>query len=158
MGFLHPDLGVGQRFEARYISTYNYIIGRSAIGEGMTRRDHSDVSNEVDNRSLFQKINSNFLVMKKSIYISGVCNFFALQYFYEHSSITEKSIYISERSPRGVFKAYLREFKKDFSLFLKSRSEKIVGGITCGYGFMGNTLPNSGDSRFSVDNCRPQPI
>ncbi|KAL6542518.1 hypothetical protein OROMI_024120 [Orobanche minor] len=71
----------------------------------------------------------------------------------DHSDVSNQSIF--ERSPRGVSEAYLREFKKDFSLFLKSRSEEVVGGGTCGYGFMGNTLPNSGYSRFS---SRPQPI
>ncbi|KAL6558950.1 hypothetical protein OROMI_019300 [Orobanche minor] len=43
-------------------------------------------------------------------------------------TMNKKSIYISERSPREVSEAYLRQFKKDFSLFLKSRAEEVVGG------------------------------
>ncbi|XP_020523964.1 caffeine synthase 1 isoform X2 [Amborella trichopoda] len=37
-------------------------------------------------------------------------------------------IYISEASPPCVPKAYFSQFKKDFSLFLKSRSEEMIDG------------------------------
>ncbi|XP_077210592.1 putative jasmonic acid carboxyl methyltransferase 1 isoform X2 [Tasmannia lanceolata] len=38
------------------------------------------------------------------------------------------SIYLAKTSPLSVFKAYLAQFQNDFSLFLKLRSEEIVGG------------------------------
>ncbi|KAK6118456.1 hypothetical protein DH2020_047873 [Rehmannia glutinosa] len=44
------------------------------------------------------------------------------------SNINKKSIYISERSPAQVSQAYLKQFQEDFSLFLKSRSQELVGG------------------------------
>ncbi|KAL6547508.1 hypothetical protein OROMI_023229 [Orobanche minor] len=106
IGFLHPNHGVGNYLIGRYIESYARLP--SAIGEGMTHRDHSDVSNQ-----------------------HIVC----------------------ERSPRGVSEAYLGEFKKDFSLFvIKSKSEEVVRGGTCGYGLLGNTLPNAGHSSFSDIN------
>ncbi|KAH6796760.1 S-adenosyl-L-methionine-dependent methyltransferases superfamily protein [Perilla frutescens var. hirtella] len=46
----------------------------------------------------------------------------------EGSSMNKKSIYISERSPPEVRKAYMKQFEEDFSLFLKSRSEELIDG------------------------------
>lgn len=44
------------------------------------------------------------------------------------SSMNKKSIYISERSPPEVKKAYLEQFQQDFSLFLESRSPELITG------------------------------
>ncbi|XP_038679240.1 jasmonate O-methyltransferase-like [Tripterygium wilfordii] len=45
------------------------------------------------------------------------------------NSINRGSIYISKASPTEVSKAYLKQFKEDFSLFLGSRSKELnVGG------------------------------
>jgi jasmonate O-methyltransferase len=37
-------------------------------------------------------------------------------------------IYISKTSPQSVLDSYFLQFQKDFSLFLKSRSEEVVPG------------------------------
>ncbi|KAG6386778.1 hypothetical protein SASPL_151952 [Salvia splendens] len=46
----------------------------------------------------------------------------------EGRSMNRKSVYISERSPPGVRRAYLGQFQEDFSLFLKSRSHELIPG------------------------------
>ncbi|KAK8515622.1 hypothetical protein V6N12_075653 [Hibiscus sabdariffa] len=38
------------------------------------------------------------------------------------------NIYISKSSPPNVCKAYLEQFQKDFSIFLRSRSEEMING------------------------------
>ena len=43
-------------------------------------------------------------------------------------TLNKGSIYLSETSSPMVFKAYLDQFKEDFTLFLRSRSEEIVPG------------------------------
>ncbi|KAM6564626.1 hypothetical protein CsatB_024624 [Cannabis sativa] len=43
-------------------------------------------------------------------------------------SINKGSIYICESSPKGISEAYLKQFKKDLSLFLGSRSEEVIQG------------------------------
>ncbi|XP_062102447.1 probable methyltransferase TCM_000336 [Humulus lupulus] len=43
-------------------------------------------------------------------------------------SINKGSIYISERSPKEVTQAYLKQFQKDFSLFLRARSKEVIQG------------------------------
>lgn len=47
------------------------------------------------------------------------------------------SIYISETSPASVAKAYLSQFRRDFSLFLRSRSEETVAGGRMVLSFIG---------------------
>ncbi|KAL6555037.1 hypothetical protein OROGR_006295 [Orobanche gracilis] len=63
-------------------------------------------------------------------------------------SMNKKSIYISERSPREVSEAYLRQFKEDFSLFLKSRSEEVVGGGRMVLILLGRSGPEHVDTGF----------
>lgn len=46
-------------------------------------------------------------------------------------------IYISKSSPQRVLDSYLLQFQKDFSLFLKSRSEELVPGGGIVLSFMG---------------------
>ncbi|XP_050366461.1 probable jasmonic acid carboxyl methyltransferase 2 [Argentina anserina] len=46
-------------------------------------------------------------------------------------------IYISKSSPQSVLDAYSRQFQEDFSMFLKSRAEEIVGGGRMVLSFMG---------------------
>ncbi|XP_068309887.1 probable jasmonic acid carboxyl methyltransferase 2 [Pyrus communis] len=43
-------------------------------------------------------------------------------------ALNKGKIYISKTSPQCVLDAYSLQFHKDFSLFLKSRAEEIVGG------------------------------
>ncbi|KAK8717578.1 hypothetical protein V6N13_044839 [Hibiscus sabdariffa] len=43
-------------------------------------------------------------------------------------SINKGNVYISESSPPGVSQAYYNQFREDFGLFLKSRSEELVTG------------------------------
>ena len=40
----------------------------------------------------------------------------------------EGNIYICKTSPHLVFKAYFEQFRKDFTYFLRCRSEEIVDG------------------------------
>nr|UMB49613.1 salicylic acid methyltransferase [Nelumbo sp. SAMT] len=40
----------------------------------------------------------------------------------------KRNIYMAKTSPPSVFKAYLEQFERDFSVFLKSRSEEMVPG------------------------------
>lgn len=42
--------------------------------------------------------------------------------------VNKGNICIAKTSPRGVFKAYLKQFERDFKLFLRMRSEEIVPG------------------------------
>ncbi|XP_034676090.1 jasmonate O-methyltransferase-like [Vitis riparia] len=51
-------------------------------------------------------------------------------------------IYISKTSPLCVLEAYLIQFQKDFSLFLKSRSEEIVPKGRMVLSFMGRRSPD----------------
>ncbi|KAL7152909.1 hypothetical protein ABFS83_04G129700 [Erythranthe nasuta] len=44
------------------------------------------------------------------------------------SSLNKKSVYISKNSPPQVCKAYAKQFKEDFTTFLKSRSRELVHG------------------------------
>ncbi|XP_057806856.1 probable methyltransferase TCM_000336 [Salvia miltiorrhiza] len=58
----------------------------------------------------------------------------------EGRSMNRKSIYISERSPPVVRKAYLEQFQHDFSLFLKSRSQELIRGGRMLLILLGRTL------------------
>ncbi|XP_010266334.1 PREDICTED: jasmonate O-methyltransferase-like [Nelumbo nucifera] len=51
-------------------------------------------------------------------------------------------IYISKTSPPDVAKAYLTQFQRDFSLFLKSRAEEIVAGGRMVLTFLGRITAN----------------
>ncbi|PON54922.1 SAM dependent carboxyl methyltransferase [Parasponia andersonii] len=53
--------------------------------------------------------------------------------------LNKGKIYISKSSPQCVLDAYSYQFKEDFSLFLRSRSEEIVGGGRMVLSFMGRT-------------------
>ncbi|EPS63186.1 hypothetical protein M569_11601 [Genlisea aurea] len=44
------------------------------------------------------------------------------------SSVNKRSIYITERSPPVVSQIYYRQFREDFSSFLKSRSDEVIAG------------------------------
>ncbi|XP_015868452.1 probable caffeine synthase MTL2 [Ziziphus jujuba] len=46
----------------------------------------------------------------------------------EGEALNKGNIYIAKTSPPEVFKAYFNQFEKDFTLFLRSRSEEIVPG------------------------------
>ncbi|KAG6737434.1 hypothetical protein POTOM_058955 [Populus tomentosa] len=46
----------------------------------------------------------------------------------EGISNNKGNIYMAKASPPNVFKAYLEQFQKDFSLFLRLRSEEIIQG------------------------------
>lgn len=48
-------------------------------------------------------------------------------------------LYLSKSSPVCVVEAYLSQYRKDFSLFLKSRSEEMVQGGRMVLSFMGRT-------------------
>lgn len=59
-------------------------------------------------------------------------------------------IYISKTSPDCVLEAYSSQFQKDWSVFLKSRAEEIVGGGRMVLSFMGrrSTDPRSKESCY----------
>ncbi|KAL2330224.1 hypothetical protein Fmac_017805 [Flemingia macrophylla] len=46
----------------------------------------------------------------------------------EKKSLNKGNCYIVSTSPPTVYEAYLKQFQKDFKLFLKSRSEELVSG------------------------------
>ncbi|XP_077225615.1 putative jasmonic acid carboxyl methyltransferase 2 [Tasmannia lanceolata] len=66
-------------------------------------------------------------------------------------SLNKGRIYIAKTSPPSVYKAYLAQFQKDFSLFLKSRSEEVI----CG-GRMVLTLAGRRSSEPSNSECSAQ--
>lgn len=43
-------------------------------------------------------------------------------------ALNKGNIFIAKTSPPEVYKAYFDQFEKDFTLFLRSRSEEIVPG------------------------------
>ncbi|KAL6212888.1 hypothetical protein ACLB2K_018103 [Fragaria x ananassa] len=53
------------------------------------------------------------------------------------TALNKGKIYISKSSPQCVLDAYSLQFHKDFSMFLKSRAEEIVGGGRMVLSFMG---------------------
>lgn len=64
--------------------------------------------------------------------------------------LNKGKIYISKTSPPRVLDAYLVQFQKDFSLFLKSRSEEVVPGGRMVLSFMGrrSTDPTTEESCY----------
>ncbi|CAA2975347.1 jasmonate O-methyltransferase-like [Olea europaea var. sylvestris] len=62
--------------------------------------------------------------------------------------LNKGKIYISNSSPRSVLDAYLSQFKRDFSLFMKSRSEEMVVDGHMVLSFMGrlSSDPSSEES------------
>ncbi|XP_055817677.1 benzoate carboxyl methyltransferase-like [Solanum dulcamara] len=52
------------------------------------------------------------------------------------------NIYITRTSPPQVFEAYMKQFEKDFSRFLQSRSEEIVPGGHMLLTFIGRSIPD----------------
>ena len=46
----------------------------------------------------------------------------------EGKPINKGKMYISHTSPAAVAETYFQQFRKDFSLFLKSRSEELIRG------------------------------
>ncbi|KAL6011381.1 hypothetical protein ACLOJK_001827 [Asimina triloba] len=57
-------------------------------------------------------------------------------------------IFISTTSPPSVFKAYLEQFQRDFSVFLMSRSEEVIPGGRMVFSFVGRraTDPSTEES------------
>ncbi|KAK8556834.1 hypothetical protein V6N13_064833 [Hibiscus sabdariffa] len=70
----------------------------------------------------------------------------------EHGkSINKGGVYISESSPPSVSRAYWNQFRDDFSLFLKSRSEEVVTGgrmVLITLGRIGQQHVDRGNSFF----------
>lgn len=60
-------------------------------------------------------------------------------------SINKGAIYISENSPQEVSKAYFEQFKEDFSLFLRLRSEEVTSGGRMVLILVGREGPNHVD-------------
>ncbi|KAM1387975.1 hypothetical protein ACFX2I_016155 [Malus domestica] len=63
-------------------------------------------------------------------------------------ALNKGKIWISKTSPQCVLDAYSFQFHKDFSLFLKSRAEEIIGG-----GRMVLSLPGRSSSDPSTPEC-----
>ena len=64
----------------------------------------------------------------------------------EHGrSINKGNIYISKSSSRRVCELYLRQFQEDFSLFLRSRSEEVIGGGNMVLILLGREGPDHAD-------------
>ncbi|EEF52611.1 probable jasmonic acid carboxyl methyltransferase 2 [Ricinus communis] len=56
---------------------------------------------------------------------------------YVSNPVNKGKIYISKSSPSFVLEAYSKQYQKDFSMFLKSRSEELVPGGCMVLSFMG---------------------
>jgi jasmonate O-methyltransferase len=67
----------------------------------------------------------------------------------EGISNNKGNIYMAKASPPNVFKAYLEQFQKDFSLFLRLRSEEIIQGGRVVLTFLGRSI----DDPRSKDCC-----
>jgi jasmonate O-methyltransferase len=65
----------------------------------------------------------------------------------EGISDNKGNIYMAKASPPNVFKAYLEQFQKDFSLFLRLRSEEIIQGGRVVFTFISRSTedPRSND-------------
>ncbi|KAI9113662.1 hypothetical protein K1719_015589 [Acacia pycnantha] len=59
-------------------------------------------------------------------------------------------VYITERSPEAVVEAYYKQFQKDFSSFLRSRSEEVVVGGRMVLIFLGRRGPQHVDRGNSI--------
>ncbi|RWR86367.1 S-adenosyl-L-methionine:salicylic acid carboxyl methyltransferase [Cinnamomum micranthum f. kanehirae] len=63
-------------------------------------------------------------------------------------ALNKGHVYMAESSPHAVFKAYLEQFQRDFSLFLKFHSEEMICGgrmVLTLLGRKGDEEPSSGD-------------
>lgn len=63
--------------------------------------------------------------------------------------LNKGNIYMAKSSPPVVFKAYLEQFQRDFSLFLKLRSEEM----TCGGRMVLTLMGRKGEEPSSRDCC-----
>lgn len=66
------------------------------------------------------------------------------------TAINKRKLYVSKTSPQCVLNAYSLQFQKDFSLFLKARSEEMVPGGCMVLSFMGrrSTDPTTDESCY----------
>ncbi|KAK1563720.1 hypothetical protein Q3G72_031708 [Acer saccharum] len=64
--------------------------------------------------------------------------------------LNKKNICLTKTSPQGVCKAYLEQFEKDFTKFLKLRTEELVPG-----GRMVLTIGGNQSKEDSIKNYRP---
>ncbi|KAL4185727.1 hypothetical protein AMTRI_Chr10g232140 [Amborella trichopoda] len=62
--------------------------------------------------------------------------------------LNKGNIYISEASPPSVREAYLQQFQKDFSSFLRFRSQEVVRGGCMVLIFFGRSSTQQGDEEF----------
>lgn len=58
-------------------------------------------------------------------------------------NLNQGKIYISKTSPEFVVKAYLTQFEKDMSVFLRSRAAEMVAGGKMVLSFMGRCSPEA---------------
>lgn len=67
--------------------------------------------------------------------------------------MNEGRIYISKSSPPSVANAYFAQFRRDFSLFLKSRSEEIIAGGRMVLTLLGRSNPDliGGENCYKFD-------
>lgn len=67
------------------------------------------------------------------------------------SALNKGNIYLARTSPPSACKVYKEQFEKDFSLFLKLRSEEIIPGGRAVLTFMGRRT----DDPTCDENCTP---
>ncbi|KAL5752617.1 hypothetical protein ACOSQ2_023124 [Xanthoceras sorbifolium] len=60
----------------------------------------------------------------------------------ENLGSNKKNIYMAKSSPSSVYKAYLEQFQRDFSLFLSLRSKEIIVGGRMVLTFAGKSVPD----------------
>lgn len=67
----------------------------------------------------------------------------------EGKPINKGKMYISETSPAAVAESYHRQFQRDFSLFLKSRSQEFIGGGRMVLAMLGRKTDDHNDQSTS---------
>jgi len=66
------------------------------------------------------------------------------------AALNKKNIYIAKTSPPEVSKAYYSQFKRDFTLFLKSRAKEMVAGGRMVLTLQGSVKSDDPDSIFEL--------
>ena len=59
--------------------------------------------------------------------------------------LNKGNVYIKSANPASVYEAYLKQFEKDFKLFLKSRSEELRSGGSMLLTFIGRETHKIGN-------------
>ncbi|KAB5527741.1 hypothetical protein DKX38_021588 [Salix brachista] len=73
-------------------------------------------------------------------------------HFVPEIPLNKGNIYLAKTSPPGVHKAYLNQFEKDFTAFLRSRSEEMIPGGHMVLTIYGRDENNDSSGKQSIKN------